>query len=240
MTGKASEMLELESSTHDDDEYHTPMVSRRGSIFTLPASLSGSQDSYRGSPVYLASSMTWNEQPYPATRSDPDDQDQTNDPSTGIQQNSTTVASSSGFGYLGRYFSDHEEVVLDLQSANATLTERVGQLESSHNAWQDIHTRVAALESMQLGPHVTTKTLEPRILKLESTIASLDDTSAREKIEHLERMMENERRERRARVADIQKQTKSLTRDVAVVVSENEGLRERLNKLTGQVRNLEG
>jgi chromosome segregation ATPase len=157
---------------------------------------------------------------------------------------------SSGFGDLSRYFSNHERVVLDLQSANATLTERVGDLESSHNSWQDIHSRVSALESVstlqqqrlgtQLGPPVTMKVLEPRILKLEDAIAGLDDTSVGEHIKRLERMMENEKRERRARVDTLQKQIKSLANDVAVLMSENEGLRERLNKLTGQVRNLRG
>ncbi|KAI4845282.1 hypothetical protein E4T44_05696 [Aureobasidium sp. EXF-8845] len=276
MNGRTFELLELSPfvDVDDDDEYHTPMVSRRGSLCTLPASLPSSEDSYRDPPdhrqaevdhmkrdeqqpdtgdavdfAYPASSMTWGEQLYPLTHSVPDDRNQTNDPSTETQQNSTTVA-SSGLGDLSRYFPNHEKVVLDLQSANATLTERVGELESSHNSWQDMQSRIAALESVsaaqqqrqgiQPGLPVTMKALEPRILKLEDAIAGLEDTSVGQHIRRLERMMENEKRERRARVDTLSKQTKSLANDVAVLMSENEGLRERLNKLTGQVRDLRG
>jgi hypothetical protein len=107
---------------------------------------------------------------------------------------------------------------------------------------------VAALESlstlpqqrMQPGPHVTTRALEPRILKLEVATAGLFGTSVGEHIQRLERIMENERRERRARISTLQHQIQSFAEDVAVLLSENEGMRVRLNTLTGQVRTLRG
>jgi FtsZ-binding cell division protein ZapB len=271
MNGKAFELLEL-PPLDDDEEYHTPMVSRRGSIFTLPGSLQGSQDSYRGSPdvrhgnddqmlrdeqqpdvgstvdfAHPNSSTTWDEQLYPARRYVPGDQNQTNDPSMGTRQNSAIATSSSSFGDLGRYFSNHEKVVLDLQSANATLTERVGQLETSRNSWQDAQARLVALESRST-PHqqgtqqglcpVTTRALERRILKLENANTGMGDVNVEEEIKRLEKMMEGERRERRAVVDNLQKKIQSLTHEVAVLQSEDEGLRERLNKLTGQVSSL--
>jgi uncharacterized coiled-coil DUF342 family protein len=52
--------------------------------------------------------------------------------------------------------------------------------------------------------------------------------------------MENERRERRARISTLQHQIQSFAEDVAVLLSENEGMRVRLNTLTGQVRTLRG
>jgi hypothetical protein len=264
MNGKAFELLEL-SPLGAEDEYHTPMVSRRGSIFTLPGSLQGSQDSYRGSPdlrqenddqmirdeqqpdvgstvdfAHPHSSMTWGEQPYPAEG----DQNQMNDLSTGIQQNSTAAASSSGFGDLSRYFSNHEKVVLDLQLANTTLTERLDQLESSRTSWQDAQVRLVALESRSI-PHqqgtqqaVATRALERRILKLENATTGLGDVDIGGEIKRLERIIEGEKRERRTQVGDLQKKADRLANEVAVLVSENEGMRQRLNKLTGQVSNL--
>lgn len=166
MSGKSFELHEL-FAHDDDDEYHTPMESRRGSVYTLDISLEGSGNSDRGSPdlgqaegdqtdvpqpdegvdfAHPNSSMARNEQSMSsAARSVPGDHSQTIAPSIVIQRNSMTVASSSSLGDL---FSNHEKLVLDLRAANATLTERVGQLETSHSSWQDLQTRLIALESM--------------------------------------------------------------------------------------------
>jgi hypothetical protein len=173
MNGKSFDLHEL-FAHDDDDEYHTPLESRRGSVYTLDVSLQGSADSYRGSPdlrqakddqmlgdesrrdvggtVDLArpnSSISRTERHMSsAARSVPEDQNQANDQATEAQQNSAISAGSNSFGDLSRYFSNHEKLVLDLQSANAMLTERIGQLESSHRSWQDLQTRLVALESM--------------------------------------------------------------------------------------------
>jgi regulator of replication initiation timing len=83
------------------------------------------------------------------------------------------------------------------------------------------------------------RALELRILELEKANAGLGDRGIGADITRLERMMEGERGERRKQVDNLQKETKSLENNVAVLSSENEGLRGRLNKLImGQVRNL--
>ena len=273
MNGKSFELHDL-FAHDDDDEYHTPLESRRGSVYTLDASLQGSADSYRGSPdirqvkddhmlgdesrrdvggtVGLArphSSISRTERHMSsAAGSVPEDQNQANDQATETQQNSAISAGSNSFGDLSRYFSNHEKLVLDLQSANATLTERVGQLESSRSSWQDVQTRLAALESVstpqqqgtQQGLYpASVRALELRILELEKANAGLGDRGIGADIRRLERMIEGERGERRKQVENLQKETKSLENNVAVLSSENEGLRGRLNKLImGQVRKL--
>ncbi|KAI4737886.1 hypothetical protein E4T50_11655 [Aureobasidium sp. EXF-12298] len=273
MNGKSFESHEL-FAHDDDDEYHTPLESRRGSVYTLDISLHGSADSYRASPdlrqakddqmvgdesrrdvggtVDLArpssSISRTGRHMSSAARSVPEDQNQANDQATEVQQNSAINAGSNSFGDLSRYFSNHEKLVLDLQSANATLTERVGQLESSRSSWQDVQTRLVVLESMstpqqqgmQQGIYpASVRALELRILELEKAKAGLGDRGIGADIRRLERMIEGERGERRKQVDSLQKVTKSLKDEVAVLSSENEGLRGRLNKLImGQVRNL--
>ena len=165
---------------------------------------------------------------------------------TGTKQSPTTVVGSGSFRDLSRIFSDHEKLVLDLQSTNAALTKRVGQLEASHISWQDMQSRLAALESMstpqqqsmqqELCP-TTMRKLELRILELEKVNASFGDVGVGEHIRRLEELMEGERRARRTQVEGLKKDIKSLRNDGAVLSSENDGLRERLNKLIkGQVR----
>lgn len=273
MNGKAFEALELGFDRDNDETYHTPRESRAGSVYTLDSDIQGSADSYRASSNFrqaeghqrLAdgplpdvndaadfvppnSSMTRTEQlASPAAGIIPGDQNQTNDQTKETQANLTNGASGSSFGDLSRYFSNHEKTVLDLQSANATLTERVGQLESSRDFRQDVQSRLLALESMsapkqedtQQGPSPSTaRTLELRISKLENINDDLGDIGVGEHNRRLERLMEGERRERRAQVDKLKKEIRRLANDVAVLQSENEGLRERLNKLTGQIRNL--
>lgn len=273
MSGKPFEPLELGFFRDNDETYHTPRESRGGSVYTLGSDVQGSADSYRASPdlgqakdhwrsadeslpkvndaadfVPPNSSMTRTEQlASPGAESVPEDHDQTSDKLRETQTNLTDRGSSSSFGNLSRYFSSHEKIVLDLQSANAALTERVAQLETSRNSRQGVQSRLLALESMstpkqedsQCGPSpATLRALESRILKLESANAGLDESGVREPIRRLEGLMERERRERRAQVENLQKITKRHRKDVAVLQSENEGLRERLNKLTGQIRNL--
>lgn len=273
MGDKAFELLELGFDRDDDETYHTPRESRRRSVYTLGSDLQGSADSYRASSnlrqaesrcvveaeplpeadgaadfVFPKRSMTRAEQlTSPAAGSTPGCSYQMNDQSTETQGNLIDAASSSSFGNLSRYFSNHERIVFDLQSANATLTERVGQLESSRNSWQEIQSRLLALESTStvkqqdtqqgLGP-ATAGPLESRILKLERANAG-PSSGVGEQTRRLEGLMEGERRERRAQVDNLQKHIKRLANDVAVLQSENEGLKERLNKLImGRIRNL--
>lgn len=273
MSGKAYKPFELVFVRDADEIYHTPRESRGESVYTLESNLQGSADSYRVSPdlrqaeghwslldeplpgvdgpadfVPPKSSMTRIEQPgSPAADAIPENTYQMNDRSTGTQANLTNGPSGSSFGDLSRYFSNHGKIVLDLQSANATLTERVGQLKFSRNSWQEIQSRLLALESMstpnqqdtQQGPYpAAMEALKSRILKLEKVNAGLGDSGVKEQITRLEGLMEGERRERRTQVDKLQKNIKRVANDVAVLQSENEGLRERLNKLTGQVRNL--
>lgn len=272
-SGKPFEALELGFVREDDETYHTPRESREGSVYTLGSDLQGSADSYRTSPNLSQAESHWvvGDEPLPEVDGAADfvppnssmtrteqlarpaawcflgDQYQTNDRPKETQTNLTNEASSSSFGQLSRCFSNYEKTVLDLQSANATLTERVDQLESSRNSWQETQSRLLALESVSApknedsqyapGP-ATIRALESRILKLESADAGLDDSGVKEPIKRLEGLMERERRERRARVENLEKNIKRQRNDVAVLQSENEGLRERLNKLTGQIRNL--
>jgi len=268
MSGKAYEPFELVFVRDADETYHTPRESRGESVYTLDTNLQGSADSYRASPDLrqaeghwsLAdvdghadsappkSSMTRIEQlASPAADSIPEDPYQMDDRSTETQANLTNGPSGSSFGDLSRYFSNHEKIILDLQSANATLTERVGQLEFSRNSWQEIQSRLLALEPMsapnqqdtQRGPSsAAMEALKSRVSKLEKVNAGQGDSGVKEQIRRLEGLMEGERRERRTQLDKLQKNIKRVANDVAVVQSENEGLRERLNKLTGQVRNL--
>jgi hypothetical protein len=65
MNGRVFELLEPRSSPHDDgDEYHMRVMSTGESIFMLPASIPGCQDSCRGSSVHKAEGdqMTRDEQ----------------------------------------------------------------------------------------------------------------------------------------------------------------------------------
>ncbi|KAI4723755.1 hypothetical protein E4T49_08518 [Aureobasidium sp. EXF-10728] len=271
MNGKTLELLELPACDDNDDEYHTPMESRRGSVFELDFDDLASEDSYKGS---LDLSQAKDDQPSDEVlqpdaddarhlahpnRSDtrgsqpidsearvmPEESDLIENQPMATHQ--THTSSSSSFEDLSRYFSNHERLVRDLQSANGTLTERVGQLESSHSHWQDTQSRVVALESMVVAKQqtqqetctVTPKALESRILKLEKEKAGLSDGSLEEGIKRLESMMEKERRERRALANKLEGKNKSLTHDVAVLQSENEGLRERLNSLTKKVKSLD-
>jgi len=268
MSGKAFEPFELVFVRDAEETYHTPRESRGESVYTLESNLQGSADSYRASPdlrqaeshwtladadghadfIPPNSSMTRTEQPAsPAAGSIPGDPYQMNDRSTETQASLINGPSGSSFGDLSRYFSNHENIVLELQSANATLTERVGRLESSRNSWQAMQSRMLALESMSTPNQQDTQqepypnameALKSRILKLEKVNAGLGDSGVKEQIRRLEGLMEGERRERRTQVDKLQKNIKRVANDVAVLQSENEGLRERLNKLTGQVRNL--
>ncbi|CAD0108873.1 unnamed protein product [Aureobasidium uvarum] len=262
MNGKAFDFHELPACEDNGDEYHTPLESRRGSVYALAFDNQGGEDSYKGSldPNQAEGDQSLAEVPQPdvddtlhlthPNRSDTrGNQPMSSEAPTNNQSSSIghTQGGSSSFEDLSRYFSNHDKLVRNLQSANGTLTERVGQLESSHNCWQDVQSRVVALESMpvarqetQQEPYVVTlKALDSRVLKLEKEKAGLSDGSLEEGIKRLESIMEKERRERRALANKLEGKNKSLTHDVAVLQSENEGLRERLNSLTKKLKSLD-
>ncbi|KAK6007870.1 hypothetical protein QM012_004684 [Aureobasidium pullulans] len=223
LNGKAFEFLQL--FAHDDgesdvegnnDEYSTPMVSRRGSIYTLDSSNQGSEDSYRD-PVMLG------EEPQ-VVAGDPAQLASSRKPDSQSQQ--TTSVRERSF------------------PRNRNEADRRG-VSRSH--WQDIQSRLVAMEEtmstsrqqaqQELGS-TAMKAFDSRILKLEREKAGLGASSLEEGIKRLESMVEKERRERRFLASKFEAKNNSLSHDVAVLQGENEGLRERLNKLTGKVRSV--
>lgn len=225
LNGKAFEFLQL--SAHDDceddnDEYHTPMGSRRGSIYTLELSDQASEDSYR----------------------DPRDLRQAEDQTTDEEPQ---AISGDSVRHANSERSDSKgQQITSVRERSVPRDRDWFDQEFSHSRWQDMQSRLVALkESMSASKqHVrqelwpATRALESRILKLESERAGPGVSSVEEGMKRLESMLERERRERRFLANKLEGKNNSLTHDVAVLQGENEGLRERLNKLTGKVKSV--
>lgn len=226
LNGKAFEFLKLsayDDGEGDNDEYHTPTGSRRGSIYTLELSNQGSEDSYR----------------------DPRDLRQAEDQTTGegpqaISGDSVRLASS-------RRSEPKGQQIMSVRERSVPRDRGRFDQEFAHSRWQDMHSRLVALEesmsaskqhAQQESWPATMSALDSRILRLEREGAGLGVSSLEEGIKRLESMLERERRERRFLANKLEGKNNSLTHDVAVLQGENEGLRERLNKLTGKVKSV--
>ncbi|KAG9593621.1 hypothetical protein KCU77_g1327, partial [Aureobasidium melanogenum] len=228
LTGKSFEFLQL--TTHDDDdddEYHTPVGSRRGSIYTLEFSSQGSENSYR----------------------DPSDLRQAESNQTLGEEPQVFAGDSARLASSRKsYFNVQQTTSVRERSVPRYRTRCLfGQEELQNDHWQNIQSRLVALEetmstSKQHAKQepwlATTKALDLRVLKLERERAGLGVSSHEEGVNRLESMLEKERRERRSLASKLEAKNNSLTHDVAVLQGENEGLRERLNKLTGKVRSV--
>lgn len=226
LTGKSFEFLQL--TTHDDDdedEYHTPSVeSKRGSIYTLEFSNQGSEDSYRDLPDLRQAEdyqMLWEEP--------------------------KAIAGDSARRSSSRKSDPEGQQMMSIRERSVPRDrDQIDQREMSHSHWQNIQSRLVVLEqdmsTLQRVQEVpwpaTMKELDSRVLKLERARSGLDVSSYEEGIKRLESMLERERRERRSLVSKLESKNDSLAQDVAVLQGENEGLRERLNKLTGKVRSV--
>ncbi|KAG9559142.1 hypothetical protein KCU71_g9400, partial [Aureobasidium melanogenum] len=226
--GKTFEFLHL--TTHDDDdddEYHTPVGSRRGSIYTLEFSNQGSENSYRD-PLDL--------------RQIEGNQPSGEEPQVFAGDSARLASSKRSDSNVQQTTSVRERSIS--RDRPQYLFDQEG-LQNNH--WQEIQSRLVALEETMLTTNqhadqelwlTTTKALDLRVLKLERERAGLGVSSHEEGINRLESMLEKERRERRSLASKLEAKNDSLTHDVAVLQSENEGLRERLNKLTGKVRSV--
>lgn len=231
LNGKSFEFLQL--SFHDDgqgdgqgdvDEYHTPMEPRRATP-TLDSSNQGSEDSYRVRPD---------------PRQAEGEQALSQEPRA-VADGFARLAGSRKSGPIGQQTTSvRERFVLDQNHQ----TDQRG-LPQGHS--QEMQSRLAALEATvaaskqhaQQEPWAATmRALDSRIVKLEREKGGLDVSSLEDGIKRLISMLEKERRERRVLVSKLEAKNNSLTHDVAVLQGENEGLRERLNKLTGKVRSV--
>ncbi|KAG9947095.1 hypothetical protein KCU85_g5910, partial [Aureobasidium melanogenum] len=226
LTGKSFEFLQL--TTHDDDdedEYHTPPVeSKRGSIYTLEFSNQGSEDSYRDLPDLRQAEdyqMLWEEP--------------------------KAIAGDSARRSSSRKSDPEGQQMMSIRERSVPRDrDQIDQREISHSHWQNIQSRLVVLEqdmsTLQRVQEVpwpaTMKELDSRVLKLERARSDLDVSSYEEGIKRPESMLERERRERRSLVSKLESKNNSLAQDVAVLQGENEGLRERLNKLTGKIRSV--
>ncbi|KAG9818472.1 hypothetical protein KCU68_g18086, partial [Aureobasidium melanogenum] len=228
LNGKTFEFLQL--TTHDDDdddEYHTPVGSRRGSIYTLEFSNQGSENSYR----------------------DPSDLRQVEGNQMSGEEPQVFAGDSARLASSRKSDSKVQQTTSVRERSVPKDRPRYlfGQEELQNNHWQDIQSRLVALEETMSSSKqhaeqepwlATMKALDSRVLKLERERAGLGVSSHEEGIKRLESMLEKERRERRSLVSKLEAKNNSLTQDVAVLQGENEGLRERLNKLTGKVRSV--
>ncbi|KAG9655991.1 hypothetical protein KCU95_g11989, partial [Aureobasidium melanogenum] len=228
LNGKTFEFLQL--TTHDDDdddEYHTPVGSRRGSIYTLEFSNQGSENSYR----------------------DPSDLRQVEGNQMSGEEPQVFAGDSARLASSRKSDSKVQQTTSVRERSVPKDRPRYlfGQEELQNNHWQDIQSRLVALEETMSSSKqhaeqepwlATMKALDSRVLKLERERAGLGVSSHEEGIKRLESMLEKERRERRSLVSKLEAKNNSLTQDVAVLQGENEGLRERLNKLTEKVRSV--
>ncbi|KAH0020728.1 hypothetical protein KCU78_g6360, partial [Aureobasidium melanogenum] len=229
LNGKTFEFLQL--TTHDDDdddddEYHTPLGSRRGSIYTLEFSDQGSENSYR----------------------DPSDLRQAGGNQTSGEEPQVFAGESARLASSRKGDSKVQQTTSVGEGSVPRDRPRYlfGQEELQNDHWQDIQSRLVALEETMSSSRqhaeqepwlAATKALDSRVLKLERERAGLG-VSSHEGITRLESMLEKERRERRFLTSKLEGKNNSLTHDVAVLQGENEGLRERLNRLTGKVRSI--
>ncbi|CAD0089122.1 unnamed protein product [Aureobasidium mustum] len=201
------------------------MESRTEPTPTLDSSDQGSEDSYRvrPDPRQTEGEQTLSQEPQ------------------AVAGGSAHLAGSRKSGSRGQQTTNVRERFVPEQSYK---TDQRG-LPQGH--WQEMQSRLVALEATvatskqnaQQEPWAATmRALDSRIVKLEREKGGPDVSSLEDGIKRLESMLEKERRERRVLVSKLETKNNSLTQDVAVLQGENEGLRERLNKLTGKVRSV--